>query len=399
MNPAAHPAAAAAPAHLVDHAARIEAVRRLLREQGLDALLAWGRGGGAPERHANLVYLSGYYPGFPTIPDLAGPSGWADQGYGAVLVTAAETVLFADSPRLDPATVAASRIEVSSDQVATVADALGALGLASGRVGLAGGDAMTQRQARRLAQLRPALTLVDADALALALRCVKSPAEQRAMRAAARLGRRAIEQALAAAVPGATEADAVADAAGLVLRAGGAPYNAFTDTYGDGGGSTRHRLPIWEAGRRFAAGQLFTIDISGTLDCYWYDLSRSRVVGGRPDARQARAIALAQETVDAVVAALRPGATIGAAARAGFAALAREPGVGGGHFTALGHGLGLGFEPPWVTAEEATVVEPGMCLAIEKRVILDDRWGATFERDVLVTEEGAVDLGDPPAAG
>ena len=63
----------------------------------------------------------------------------------------------------------------------------------------------------------------------------------------------------------------------------------------------------------------------------------------------------------------------------------------------LGHGLGLGFEPPWVTAEETTVVEPGMCLAIEKRVILDDRWGATFERDVLVTEEGPLDLGEPGA--
>ena len=47
--------------------------------------------------------------------------------------------------------------------------------------------------------------------------------------------------------------------------------------------------------------------------------------------------------------------------------------------------MGLGFEHPWLTVDNALVLEPGMCLAIEnwtgQRGI-----AATFEHNLLVTD-------------
>src|SRR5271166_2812291 len=42
------------------------------RRQGLDCLLVCGRGGGALDRYADVMYLTNHYSAFPFIPDLAG---------------------------------------------------------------------------------------------------------------------------------------------------------------------------------------------------------------------------------------------------------------------------------------------------------------------------------------
>jgi hypothetical protein len=53
-----------------------------------------------------------------------------------------------------------------------------------------------------------------------------------------------------------------------------------------------------------------------------------------------------------------------------------------------GHGLWLGFEPPWIGPGSDGVVEEGMCLAIERRASVAGLGGAQHEDDVLVGRDG-----------
>ena len=54
-----------------------------------------------------------------------------------------------------------------------------------------------------------------------------------------------------------------------------------------------------------------------------------------------------------------------------------------------GHGLGLGFEPPWIGPQSTAVVEPGWCLAVERRAAVPGVGGAQYEENVLIGSDGA----------
>jgi Xaa-Pro aminopeptidase len=53
-----------------------------------------------------------------------------------------------------------------------------------------------------------------------------------------------------------------------------------------------------------------------------------------------------------------------------------------------GHGLGVGWEPPWIGPGSRELVEEGMCLAVERRAAVDGLGGAQYEDDVLVGADG-----------
>ena len=56
---------------------------------------------------------------------------------------------------------------------------------------------------------------------------------------------------------------------------------------------------------------------------------------------------------------------------------------------AWGHGIGLAFDPPWITEDNELVLQPGMCLAVERRIAEADGLGAQYEDNVLITPTGA----------
>jgi Xaa-Pro aminopeptidase len=57
-----------------------------------------------------------------------------------------------------------------------------------------------------------------------------------------------------------------------------------------------------------------------------------------------------------------------------------------------GHGLGLGFEPPWIGPTSTEVVEEGWRLAVERRAAIAHLGGAQYEDDVLIGPDGAEPL-------
>lgn len=377
-----------------EYAERIAGTRRAMAARGVDALVVWGRGGGALDRCANLIYLTDHYPGFPAIPDA--PGIWRDEGFAAALVTGDDVVVITARPMAEPDEAVATQVIASRDLVAATIEELRRRGLKRGSVGLVGGDALTHAQGTRLSAGLPGARLVDADEVLYALRAVKSPAEQELLRAAGAVGASAMGATMESVKAGRTQAELAATAAASILAEGAVPHNLFVEAYGPHRAPERHSLSVDAAAEPLADGDVFTIDMSGAREGYLFDFSRSRVVGTEATTVQQELLDLTRAIVDAVVAELRPGRTAGDAGAVGARMLAEH-----GHplaeqeFPALGHGLGLGFEPPYLVPGDPTPIRPGMCFAVERRVNVDGH-GATFERNVLVTEDGPELLSEVP---
>lgn len=359
---------------------RVARARERAGQLGLDGFVVVARGGGPFERHGNLMYLTGHYTTFPTIPDHA--PHWRLRGHAAAVVGPERTILLSDDhPIADR--VHADEVRETSDLPAAVAQAARDVGLAGRRVGLVGSDVLSAHHARMLDAELPGLE--PADDLLARLRLVKSPAERELLRRAGQAGAAAISAAMEAMGAGATEQEAAAEAARVAMEGGAAVANVFTGVHGPDRPPRRRLHPSYADDAPVRSGDVFTIDMSGALDGYFFDFSRSRVVGEDRHGGEAT-LAIARDVVAATVDALRPGATAGDAAARGFAVIDRAgDDLAEGRFAALGHGLGLGFEDPWLTADDDTVLRPGMCIAVEK-FVRRGAVAAAFEHNVLVTD-------------
>lgn len=379
------------PFPVAEFEARVDRARRSVADNRWDGLIVVGRGGGTVDRLGQLWYLTDAYPSFPTIPDL--PGVWYDRGYAAAVIGSDKVVVCGDGVSLAEGGAVADTVKLGTDLPQLIADTLSELGLSSATLGLAGADALTWRQAHRLESLAPALTLRDADELLLAQRMFKSEAEIAMMRRAARIGATAMRAAMNSAAAGVTEAACASAAIAELVAAGASLANAFGITFGPDADDPRKRVPTYDATRLLQRGDMVTFDVSGSVDGYFFDLARSRTVGAEPTGAQQRSLDLVADTVNAVVAELVPGRAIAAAAKVGVDLLAQRgySDLTADRFQAMGHGLGLGFEPPWVRSDSDLTVEVGMCIAIEKFCAIDGT-GATFERTVEITEDGPVDL-------
>jgi Xaa-Pro aminopeptidase len=122
------------------------------------------------------------------------------------------------------------------------------------------------------------------------------------------------------------------------------------------------------------------------LDGYLFDLARSTAVG-ETSPPQVDAFEAAIACVDASIAAIRPGTTASRVAEAGLGMM-RDLGYDlGGAFAGMGHGIGLGWDTPWLIPGDETVLQPGMVLCVE-RGVRRDGFSGDFEETVLVTESG-----------
>jgi Xaa-Pro aminopeptidase len=223
---------------------------------------------------------------------------------------------------------------------------------------------------------------------------VKSTAEIELLRRASALGSRATDAMMRAAVPGATHGDVIAAGQAVIAPAGGILYNSFmsSGTGGDGSPEAGTAFPTWASPVALKEGQWFHIGLSGVLDGYYFDLARSRPIG-RPSNRQIDLFEAAIAAVEAGIQSVKVGTTAEAVAAAG---LGKQQALGfelKGNFSGLGHGVGLGWDSPWLAPGDKTVLQPNMVLCIERGVRQDGFLG-DFEETVIVTETGPVKITD-----
>lgn len=353
---------------------------------GFDGLLVCGRGGGGLDRYGDVFYLTNHYSSFPYIPDL--PGAWTGRAHSfLVMPVGSDPVLVVDIPYIEKIRMPAEQIVVADLVTEAVIEAMRSR-LPSGRIGLVGGDTLPANMAKALEAALPGCNFEPADAILSRLRAVKSPAEIDKLRRASEIGSRMIDAMMEAAVPGATHADVVAAGMAVLIPAGGMLYNSFmaSGSAGTAPKVVRHNFPTWGAKEPLASGDWFRIGISGVLDGYCFDLARARPIGPA-SSDQISAFEAAIAVVEAGIEAIRPGATAGDVAAAGNNTQERLGFTFKGVFSGLGHGLGLGWDSPWLVPGEPTVLEPNMVFCVEKTLMRDGFLG-DFEETVLLTENG-----------
>lgn len=374
---------------------RQEKVRAAATAQGLDGVVVWSRGGGSVDMSADVAYLANHYSQQPYMTDYVGIGSGRSHGVVVIPVNGPSIVVM-DIPWWRPDLVVAGDVRTGNDVVALAVDAMKSAGLDTARVGFVGTSNMSASAYLAFVAALPRMTVVNTDALVEEIRVHKSPAETALLRAAIALGTDAVARSMALAVSGNTEADVAAEVAAVVARGGGALYDAPCSSGPNSHHFTWSRMPSWDAWRQMAEGDIFHMDTYGALGGYFWDFGRCRVIGDNPSPEQIELIEANIAIVDAVCAAIRPGIPAREAHRAGAQVAAELPIVQRLNdapkdtegFPALGHGIGMGWEGPWITADDETIIEPGMAIAVETLFGAPDVGGTFFEENGVVTDDG-----------
>ena len=370
-----------------EFAERRSRAAEMANAEGLEGLLVCSRGGGTLDRFGDVFYLANYYTSFPYIPDL--PHVWSARAHTFVVLSAkGDCILVTDAPN-DGQTALAEENVIYTDLVLDgVLDAMQRLEMESGSVGLVGGDVLPVDTYQNLAARLANVKWTKAQHILVKLRSVKSPDEIKLLRAASEVGSQALEAMMSAAEPNSTHGDVVAAGMAVLAPAGAALYNSFmaSGRGGENPQAVRRNFPTWGSSEPLANGHWFRIGLSGVLNGYYFDHSRSKAIGA-PTNQQIELFEAAIDIVEAAIAEIRPGVTAEAVAQAG---LAKQTALGypnDGVFSGLGHGVGLGWDAPWLAAGDKTIIEPGMVLCIE-RTIRKNGYLGDFEETVVVTENG-----------
>ncbi len=375
--------------------ARQERVRETAASQGLDAAVVYSRGGAFMDMSADVMYLTNHYSQQPYMGDDAGVG--TARSHGVVIIPAdGPTTIVVDIPWWRRDLVVADQVRPSIDVTGTTARALADLGLSSGRLGMVGASYMTAAAWLGLQAAVPDATLVRADRMVEDIRIIKSEAELELIRRACALGNQTLETLIDAVVEGATEAEAVGEASRVLLRGGGVLYDAACASGPTAHRYTSARLPSADPVRRFERGDMFHVDCYGSYGGYFFDFARSRVVGDEPTQTQLDLLESVIAPVETTCAAIKPGMTAGEVYAVADEWLMNSPFVASipteepemEGFPAVGHGLGLMWEAPWLMKDDPTPIEPNMYLAVEVLLGYPSVGGAQFEHNGIVTEDG-----------
>jgi Xaa-Pro aminopeptidase len=369
--------------------------REVAAAQGFDAVVAWSRGGAFMDMSAEVLYLCNHYSQQPYMGDEAGIGSARSHGV-CILPIEGGTTVVVDIPWWRRDLVVADSVRPSIHVVETTAAAIRDAGLDRGRLAVVGTSYMTAAAFNGLAKALPDAELVPADQLTEGLRMIKSPAEQDLIRRSCALGNRTLEALIDSVVEGATEADAVAAASHTLISGGGVLYDAACASGPQSHTYTHARLPSADATRRFVKGDLFHVDCYGSYGGYFFDFARSRCVGDDPTDAQRELLDGVIEGVETICAGIRPGMTADAVYRIGEEWMRESPVVRSipeeepemEGFPAVGHGIGLMWEAPWLMPDNPIVIEEGMYLAVEILLGHPSRGGAMFEHNGLVTAGG-----------
>jgi Xaa-Pro aminopeptidase len=377
-----------------EHRQRRERLAKSLADAGLDGAIVVSRGGSTFDRFANVFYLTGHYQSYSYLPDYA-PLFSARAHTVLALSSEGRDILCVSVPEYDSVRVHAGDVRHSHDFISTLIGALDDLGLRGRRLGLIGADVVPAHYWLQLTERFSVAAWTECDDLIDGHRRVKSKTEQDLVRQAAAIHRRATTALVSAAAPGVSEADLVAIFAQSVMSQGGGIYFTALSS-GDGNARWASTALPGFGQRRLAKGDLLRFDTGIVYEGYLSDFGRTIAIGGLTD-RQDRLLGVLHRGLDAAIAAIVPGAKVKEIVRAGEASLAAD-GVGdhedgtdrivSSFPVHWGHGLGLGWERPWMTETEELTIQPGMVLAIERALRLPGVGTAAAEQNILVLDQG-----------
>lgn len=342
--------------------ARLEAARRVMAAQGIDALcLSIG---------SDLPYLTGYRAmPLERVTMLIVPG----EGRAHLVVPGLE------APRVsvpDDAFEVVGWAELD-DPIATIDGYLGEAET------VAIGDETWARFVLELQDAKPSRSYIGASGLMAELRMFKSPSEIDALRRAARTVDAVVDEMADVPFSGRTERSISRELIERTTGLGHETMDFWIVASGPNGASPHH-----EPGDRvIETGDAVVVDFGGTQDGYCSDTTRMFVVGEAPYGFDA-AYEVLSEAQACAVDAVRPGATA-----ASIDAVARDiisdAGYGDLFIHRLGHGIGMDtHEHPYIIEGNGQVLETGMAFSVEPGIYSPDEWGMRIEDIVAVTPDG-----------
>ncbi|WP_312910248.1 M24 family metallopeptidase [Natronosalvus caseinilyticus] len=379
---------------------RYAAVRELLEERDLKALVVYGDGG----FHADTIgYLLDYRPPFATyLLVFADPDEPT-----TVLVGISNHVQY-----VRESSVAEDVDTMLPDPAGTVIDRLREAGVDGDRIGLSTGDpryglSVPHDHAMQFeANLDGELVDVTADVTRLI--SVTGPAEREVLGRSATLLDEAMTAFETALEPGVTERELAGVLADACAKAGGALGATFISSAPQESAGPGEPLP-WKqpSARTVEEGDVVTTEISAGFRGYKTQIHRPYVVDSEPSREYADAFAVARETYDGILDALQPGNTARDVADA-MAPLEHSPYK---NYDVLVHGYGSGYRHPFIGVEESNywpgiddsltetwTFEPGQVIVVQPNVATpDERVGLQFGTTVVIREDGPENLQTYPA--
>ncbi|WP_292522259.1 Xaa-Pro peptidase family protein [Mesorhizobium sp.] len=268
-----------------------------------------------------------------------------------------------------------------------IADILRELKLERSRIGVDYGSEMRLGMPvpsfNTLQTLVPQVNFVDGSPILWATRMLKSKSEIEYIRQACSANESGFRHGWSVAQPGMTERDlqrrmAIAMLEGGADRVQWLPLNSGEGNY--------YKISMEPTERKLQVGETIWCDAGVTVRGYWSDYNRVAAVG-RASEEQKSAYRNVWDITRACVEAVKPGVPLAA-----ISEIAKNAFKGPGR---IGHGSGLDItEPPSIRSEDDTIIEPGMILHIEPRVV--HPFGCfQLEEVIAVTESGYEFLSTP----
>ncbi|MFC7392114.1 M24 family metallopeptidase [Scopulibacillus cellulosilyticus] len=173
------------------------------------------------------------------------------------------------------------------------------------------------------------------------------------------------------------------------MRKRGSEGTPFGTTVASG---YRGALPHGRASnKQINNGELVVIDFGAIFNGYVADITRTVAVGEISNELKEiyQVVKAAQQKSVEII---KPGITaheVDEAARA----IIRDHGYGDYFTHRTGHGLGLNaHEEPYIMQNNEAVLQPGMAFTVEPGIYLPDKGGVRIEDDLIVTEDGCLNL-------
>ena len=283
------------------------------------------------------------------------------------------------------------------DPVDALATVLEERGLSSPAIEL-GGWFLSARMADAIARRLGAAELPDGSHILPALRMIKSPAELDAIRAAARYAEAGMIAGIEACRIGDNE-NVVAAAMLQAATSAGSEVMAMEPLVSSG---PRSGLPhmTWRR-RTLASGDPIFLELAGSHARYHAALMRT-VWLGAPPAEAERMMDCSLRSLDAALAAIRPGVTCAVPHEAAQTVI-DEAGYTAAFRKRIGYSMGVAFAPDWgeggilsLFSGVSRLIEPGMVFHLPATLRSYGNWTVGASETVIVTETGAEPLSALP---
>ncbi len=143
--------------------------------------------------------------------------------------------------------------------------------------------------------------------------------------------------------------------------------------------------------KKIRRGEIVLLDIGATYEGYVSDITRT-VFFGEPDEKHTKIYDIVKKAQEKAIQNVRPGVYAEYIDEIARKSITSE-GYGEYFIHRTGHGIGLEVhEEPYIKQGDKTVLRPGMTFTIEPGIYLPDSFGVRIEDNIIVTENGYVDL-------